>query len=100
MQRAYGGRYRSPCFFFSLRRQSDPPPAPTMPPKAAPFPAPFPPPAIAPPAAPTAAPTTAPIATSLTTSLVLSASPTCADAYRLQASTTSCVGTAGRACTV
>src|SRR5215470_8704662 len=62
---------------------------------AAPLPAPLPPPAIAPPAAPTAAPTTAPIAASLTTSVVLSASPTCADAYRLHASTTSCVGTAG-----
>src|SRR5215813_11218239 len=64
---------------------------------AAPLPAPFPPPAIAPPAAPTAAPTTAPIAASATTSLVLSVSPTCAAAYRLQASTTSCVGTAGTA---
>ncbi|PYN38004.1 MAG: hypothetical protein DME01_03395 [Candidatus Rokuibacteriota bacterium] len=59
------------------------------------MPAPFPPPAIAPPAAPTAAPTTAPIAASLTTSVVLSDSPTCAEAYRLHASTTSCVGTAG-----
>src|SRR5215470_14175168 len=62
---------------------------------AAPLPAPFPPPAIAPPAAPTAAPTTAPIAASLTTSLVLSVSPTCADAYRLHPSTTSCVAIAG-----
>src|SRR2546422_662581 len=66
-----------------------------MPPIAAPLPAPFPPPATAPPAAPTAAPTTAPIAASFTTSCVLFCSPTCDAAYRLQASTASCVGTAG-----
>src|SRR5437660_6552772 len=100
MHRAYAARYASSCFLFSLSPYSVPPPTPSTPPIAAPLPAPFPPPAIAPPAAPTAAPTTAPIAASLTTSLVLSPSPTCADAYRLQASTTSCVGTAGPACTV
>src|SRR5213594_1013588 len=97
MHDEYAARYASSCFLPSLRPYSVPPPAPTTPPIAAPLPAPFPPPAIAPPAAPTAAPTTAPIAASLTTSLVLSDSPTCAAAYRLHASTTSCVGTSGTA---
>src|SRR3989442_7127381 len=47
---------------------------------------------MAPPAAPTAAPTTAPTAASFTTSAVLSRSPVCEAAYRLQASTAACGG--------
>src|SRR2546421_1062559 len=93
MHRAYAARYASSCFLFSLSPYSVPPPAPTTPPIAAPLPAPLPPPAIAPPAAPTAAPTTAPTAASFTTSAVLSRSPACEVAYRLQASTAACVGT-------
>src|SRR2546422_11659985 len=47
---------------------------------------------MAPPAAPTAAPTTAPTAASFMTSAVLSRSPVCEAAYRLQASTAACGG--------
>src|SRR5712692_606166 len=47
---------------------------------------------MAPPAAPTAAPTTAPTAASFATSAVLSRSPVCEAAYRLQASTAACGG--------
>src|SRR2546426_6496994 len=47
---------------------------------------------MAPPAAPTAAPTTAPTAASFTTSAVLSRSPVCEAAYRLQTSTAACGG--------
>src|SRR5947208_14410711 len=50
---------------------------------------------MAPPAAPTAAPTTAPTAAFFTVSAVLSRLPACAEAYRLQASTTACVGIRG-----
>src|SRR2546428_12716583 len=50
---------------------------------------------MAPPAAPTAAPTTAPTAASFTTSAVLSRSPVCEAAYRLQASTAACGGNGG-----
>src|SRR2546430_16439415 len=66
-----------------------------MPPIAPPLPAPLPPSAMAPPAAPTAAPRTAPTATFFTVSAVLSRLSACAEAYRLQASTTACVGTRG-----
>src|SRR3989442_4561706 len=51
---------------------------------------------MAPPAAPTAAPTTAPTAASFTTSAVLSRSPVCEAAYRLQASTAACGGIVDR----
>src|SRR5436853_216800 len=52
-------------------------------------------PPIAPPLPPSAAPRTAPTATFFTVSAVLSRLSACAEAYRLQASTTACVGPRG-----